>query len=274
MPLLADIPGYRVEDNKSSLILMNISMQERDRAGWITLDRPPLNVLSLPLLAEFRELLRACAASDSIDLVVIRGEGGRAFSAGVDIKDHTRAKVPEMLEAVHGVIRDLLALPQVTIAAVNGACLGGGLELASACDFIVATEESVFATPEINVGCYPPVALARFPGQIGYRRAAEMILTGRRFTAAEALSIGLITRVVPAPELDGALEALRRDLGGKSQAVLRIALRGLRQAALKDFPEALKRSEEIYLEELLETEDVEEGVQAFLEKRAPRWSHR
>jgi cyclohexa-1,5-dienecarbonyl-CoA hydratase len=253
---------------------MNISMQERDRVGWIALDRPPLNVLNLQLLSEFRELLRSCAASDAIDVVVVRGGGGRAFSAGVDIKDHTREKVPEMLDAVHGVIRAVLALPQVTVAAVDGACLGGGLELASACDFIIATERSVFATPEINVGCYPPVALARFPGQLGYRRAAEMILTGRRFTAAEALSIGLITRVVPAASLDGAVEELLRDLGGKSRAVLRIALRGLREAGLKDFPQALQRSEEIYLKELLETEDVEEGVQAFLEKRTPRWSHR
>jgi cyclohexa-1,5-dienecarbonyl-CoA hydratase len=249
-------------------------MQERDRVAWITLERPPLNVLNLPLLTEFRELLRSCAASDAIDSLVVRGAGGRAFSAGVDIKDHTREKVPEMLDAVHGVIRALLALPQVTIAAVDGACLGGGLELASACDFIIATEESIFATPEINVGCYPPVALARFPGQLGYRRAVEMILTGRRFTAAEALSIGLITRVAPAAGLDGAVEELLRELGGKSRAVLRIALRGLREAGLKDFPQALKRSEEIYLKELLETEDVEEGVQAFLEKRAPRWSHR
>jgi cyclohexa-1,5-dienecarbonyl-CoA hydratase len=274
MPLLADIPGYRVEDGKSSLILMNISMQERDRGAWIVLDRPPLNVLNLSLLTEFRELLRACAASDAVDVVVIQGAGGRAFSAGVDIKDHTRTKVPEMLEAVHGVIRALLALPQVTIAAVNGVCLGGGLELASACDFIIATEQSVFATPEINVGCYPPVALARFPGQLGYRRAAEMILTGRRFTAAEASAIGLITRVVSETGLDSAVDDLLRDLGGKSRAVLRIALRGLREAGLKDFPQALKRSEELYLKELLETEDVEEGVQAFLEKRAPRWSHR
>jgi len=274
MPLLADIPGYPVEDSRSSVILMNIPRKERDRVAWITLDRPPLNVLNLPLLTEFRELLSSCAASDSIDLLVIGGAGGRAFSAGVDIKDHTRERVPEMLEVVHGVIRALLALPQATIAAVRGACLGGGLELASACDFIIATEDSVFATPEINVGCYPPVALARFPGQLGYRRAAEMILTGRRFTAAEALAIGLITRVVATARLDAGVEELLGELGGKSRAVLRIALRGLREAALKDFPQALKRSEKIYLKELLETEDVEEGVQAFLEKRTPRWSHR
>jgi cyclohexa-1,5-dienecarbonyl-CoA hydratase len=225
------------------------------------------------MLAEFRAFLTTIEAHTGIDQIVLQGTG-RAFSAGVDIKDHTREKVPAMLDAVHGVIRTLLALPQVTIASISGACLGGGLELASACDFILATEDSFFATPEISVGCYPPVALARFPAQLGYRRAAEMILTGRRFTAAEALSIGLITRVVPAGKLQDGVEDLLRELGSKSRAVLRIALKGLREASLKNFHAMLKRSEEIYLKELLETEDVEEGVRAFLEKRSPQWSHR
>ena len=252
---------------------MNILMQERDRVAWITLDRPPLNVLNLPMLAEFRAFLTTIERNTGIDHVVLQGTG-RAFSAGVDVKDHTREKVPAMLDAVHGVIRALLTLPQVTIAAISGACLGGGLELASACDFIIATEDSFFATPEINVGCYPPVALARFPEQLGYRRAAEMILTGRRFTAGEALSIGLITRVVPAGKLQDGVEDLLRELDSKSRAVLRIALKGLREASLKNFSAMLKRSEDIYVKELLETEDVEEGVRAFLEKRPPQWSHR
>src|SRR3990167_3374895 len=103
-----------------------------------------------------------------------------------------------MLRVVHGVVRKFLALPQITIALVRGACLGGGLEIASSCDFILASEESFFATPEIQVGCYPPVALARFPSQIGYHRAVELILTGRRIPAREAAAIGLINRALPA----------------------------------------------------------------------------
>ncbi len=253
---------------------MNIIMQERDRVAWVTLDRPPLNVLNLPMLRELQILLNSIRDSGAVDLVVIRGGGERAFSAGVDIKDHTREKVPEMLETVHGVIRTLLALPQITIAAVRGACLGGGCELASSCDFILATEDSFFATPEINVGCYPPVALARFPAQLGYRRAADLILTGRKVAAAEALAMGLVTRVVAADRLDQALDDLATELRGKSRAVLRIALRGLREISLKNFLPALERSEEIYLQDLLKTEDVEEGVKAFLEKRQPHWSHR
>jgi cyclohexa-1,5-dienecarbonyl-CoA hydratase len=226
------------------------------------------------MLQELGAVLEAVKSDPAIDLLIVGGAGERAFSAGVDIKDHTREKAPAMLETVHGVIRTLLSLPQVTVAAVRGSCLGGGCELASSCDFIFATEESVFATPEINVGCYPPVALARFPAQLGYRRAAEMILTGRKVPAHEALAMGLITRVVPTQELERALNGLADELKGKSRAVLRIALKGLREISLKNFSQTLRRSEEIYLDELLKTEDVEEGVKSFLEKRQPRWSHR
>ena len=253
---------------------MAVFAEKRDRSILITIDRPPLNVLDLALLHELGEVLSSCAQEMAVDVVILKGSGERAFSAGVDIKDHTRDKVPEMLDVVHGVMRKLLALPQVTVALVRGACLGGGCELASCCDFILAAKGSSFSTPETQVGCYPPLALARFPSLIGYRRAAEMILTGRTFSAEEAARIGLINQVVPAGELDGALESLIAELLGKSGAVLRVTIKGLRELSLKGFPEALRRSEEIYLRELLPTEDVEEGVQAFLAKRKPRWNHR
>ena len=253
---------------------MGVLVETKERVLRITWDRPPLNVLDIAILGELDRVLTDCAIAPGVDVVVLQGAGERAFSAGVDIRDHTREKVPEMLDTVHGVVRKLLALPQVTIAAVRGACLGGGCEVASSCDLIVASEGSSFATPEIHVGCYPPVALARFSSLIGYHRAAEMILTGRRFSAPEALSIGLINRVVADHELDGGLEALLNELLGKSGAVLRLALKGLRELSLRDFNQALKRSEEIYCRELLQTRDVEEGVKAFLEKRQPKWQHR
>ena len=238
------------------------------------MDRPPLNVLNIPLLRELDAALTACAADTVADVIVIEGAGQRAFSAGVDIRDHTRESVPEMLDVVHGVIRKLFAVPQVTIALVRGVCLGGGCELASSCDFLVASEESSFATPEIQVGCYPPVALARFSSLIGYHRAAEMILTGRTFRAQEALTIGLINRVLPGDQLEAGLESLLEELLDRSGAVLRIALKGLRELSLKGFTDALKRSEDLYCNELLNTHDVEEGIRAFLEKRKPQWMHR
>lgn len=253
---------------------MPIQLDQNERVLTITWDQPPLNVFDLVLLRELDRALARCAGESTVDVVVLQGAGSRAFSAGVDIKDHTPEKVPEMLEVVHGVIRKLLALPQPTIALVRGACLGGGCEVASCCDLIVAAEESSFATPEIIVGCYPPVALARFSSLIGYHRAAEMILTGRRFSAGEAQAMGLINRVFPEAELPAGLQALVDELLGKSAAVQRLALKGLREIALQGFAAALKRSEQIYCDELLRTEDVAEGVQAFLQKRPPDWRHR
>ena len=253
---------------------MALTSEKKDRVLWITWDRPPLNVLDIALLRELDRLLSDCAADSTVDLVLLQGKGNRAFSAGVDIKDHTADKVPEMLEVVHGVVRKLLALPQVTIALVRGVCLGGGCEVASSCDFIIASEESSFATPEILVGCYPPVALARFSRLIGYHRAAEMILTGRRFSAREAQTLGLINRVFAGQELDSGVQTLLDELLGKSGAVLRLTVRGLRELSLSGFDQALKRSEEIYRGELLKTQDVEEGVKAFIEKRPPNWTHR
>jgi cyclohexa-1,5-dienecarbonyl-CoA hydratase len=168
----------------------------------------------------------------------------------------------------------MLALPQVTIAGVRGLCLGGGCELASCCDMIVATEDSVFATPEIHVGCYPPVALARFAGLIGYHRAAEMIFTGQRYSARDAERIGLINRVAPAGAIDDGIQSLLGELLDKSGAVLRIAVKGMRAFSLVGFADALQKSEALYCDELLRTEDVAEGVSAFLHKRKPAWRHR
>lgn len=253
---------------------MNIVLTKENRLALLTLQRPPLNVLNLAMLRELKEAVDSIRGDDGVDFLVLRGSGGRAFSAGVDVGDHTREKVPQMLEAVHGVIRTLLSLPQITLAVVEGACLGGGCELATSCDLVIASEESFFSTPEINVGCYPPVALALFPIQLGYHRAAEMILTGKKISSREALTLGLVNRVAPAAEVNRVLDGIVQELKEKSRAVLRIALKGLRETSLRNFSDALQRSEELYLGELLKTEDVEEGVQAFLQKRKPRWRHR
>lgn len=253
---------------------MAILVDKNPPVTAIRIDHPPLNVLDLEHLEQLRDALDAAAADPAARLIVIRGTGGRAFSAGMDVKDHTRAQVPAMLDLVHGVIRRLLATRQPTLAVVDGFCFGGGCELATSCDLVLASEESVFATPEITVGCYPPVALARFASQIGYHRAVEMILTGRRYPAREAVSMGLVNRAVPRAQLEQAVVRLQAELLEKSQAVLGIALRGLRDIALQNFSAALERSEQLYLGPLLETEDVEEGVNAFLEKREPEWKHR
>jgi cyclohexa-1,5-dienecarbonyl-CoA hydratase len=245
------------------------SFEDREGARWITLDRPPVNVLDVPAIEELTAALAPLAGRTDLKAIVFRSALARTFSAGVDVRDHTRERAPLMVGAFHGLLRLLDSLPQATVAAVDGTCLGGGCELAAACDVVLATPLSVFGQPEIDVGCFPPAAAVLLPRVAG-RAAAEMILTGAPLGAAEAARVGLVTRVVT--DLEAETRRVVRLLAGKSAAVLALARRALREGAQGPFGEALGRVERLYLDELTRTADMEEGVRAFLEKRPPRWT--
>jgi cyclohexa-1,5-dienecarbonyl-CoA hydratase len=242
-----------------------------DGARWITLDRPPLNVLDIATIESLDAVLAPLEARRDLKAIVFQSALPRTFSAGVDVADHTRDRVARMLEAFHGVFRRLDALPQATVAAVDGTCLGGACELAAFCDIVLATPRSVFGQPEIDVGCFPPVAAVLLP-RIAPRAASEMILTGGPIAAADAVRVGLVSRVVE--DLEAETRRVVRLLAGKSGAVLGLARRALRDGGTGTFGEALARVEALYRDELVPTADIEEGVRAFLEKRPPRWHDR
>ena len=248
-----------------------VRFEDKDGARWITLDRPPVNVLDIATIEALAAALASLADRRDLKAVVLRSAIPRTFSAGVDVRDHTRERVTTMLAAFHGVFRRLDALPQATIAAVDGTCLGGCCELAAFCDVTLATPRSVFGQPEIDVGCFPPLASVVLP-RVAPRAAAELILTGAPMGAAEAARVGLISRVVE--DLEAETRRLVRLLAGKSAAILKLARRALRDGADGSFSEALARVERLYGEGLLATQDMDEGVQAFLEKRPPRWKDR
>ena len=248
-----------------------VRVQDTGGARWITLDLPPVNVLDLPAIEALRAALAPLADRRDLKAVVLRSAVAGTFSAGVDVRDHARARAGAMLEAFHGVFRLLDALPQATVAAVDGSCLGGGCELAAFCDVTLATPRSVFGQPEIDVGCFPPVAAVLLP-RLAARAAAEIVLTGAPLGAAEAARVGLVSRVVD--DLEAETRRVVDLLAGKSGAVLALARRALREGATGSFAEALGRVEDLYRQALLPAEDVEEGVRAFLEKRAPRWKDR
>jgi cyclohexa-1,5-dienecarbonyl-CoA hydratase len=243
----------------------------RGPAAFVTLDRPPLNVLDLAMIRELHDALAELESRRDAKVVVLRSAFPGTFSAGVDVAAHAPETAGRMLEAFHGVFRILDAMPQLVIAAVDGRCLGGGCELAVFCDVVLATSRSVFGLPEIDVGCFPPVAAVVLPRLVG-RAAFEMILTGAPVTAAEAARIGLITRVVD--NLDAEVHRWTAALAAKSGAALAIARRAVRQGGHDAFDVALARAERLYREELLQTADCEEGVRAFLEKRPPVWTDR
>ena len=173
-----------------------------------------------------------------------------------------------MLAAFHGLLRRIDALPQAAIAAVDGRCLGGGCELAARCDVVLASPRARFGQPEIDLGCFPPAAAVLLPRLVG-RAAFELVLGGAPLSAAEAARIGLVTRVVR--DLASETRAWVERLAAKSGASLALARRALRDGGFGMLDEALARSEALYRERLLRTDDAEEGVRAFLEKRKPKW---
>jgi len=250
-----------------------ISIHREGRSATIELARPPLNILDLDLLAALEQGLAELAADRELQLVVLRGGGERAFSAGVSVQDHTPDKLDRMLASFHGAIRRLRSLDALTVALVDGHCLGGGLELATACDLVLASERSRFALPEIKLGCFPPVALAQYPSRIGLGRTLELTLTGRGFDASEALRLGLIDECLPSGELAGRASALAAAVTAHSAAVTRLAVRAGRAGAALPFEAALAEAERIYLRELAATADMAEGLAAFGEKREPAWRH-
>jgi cyclohexa-1,5-dienecarbonyl-CoA hydratase len=249
---------------------MRTPFERREEAGalWIRLKRPPVNVLDLGTIQALDETLRDLAERRDLKALVLASAVEGIFSAGVDVAAHARASASAMLSAFHGLLRRMDALPQVALAAVDGACLGGGCELAATCDLVLATPRASFGQPEIDLGCFPPAAAVLLPRLVG-RAAFELVLGGAPIAAAEAARIGLVTRVVR--DLEGETREWVDRLAAKSGAALALARRALRQGGFGGFGEGLSRAEAIYCEQLLATHDAEEGVRAFLEKRKPKW---
>ena len=250
-----------------------VTLEIDSPVATITLNRPPYNVIDIPMMEEIIDALNALEEDKNIHFVVFRGAGDKVFSAGVDIEDHTEEKIEMMLTKFHEIFRLIHKWEKISISAVHAPAIGGGCELAALCDFVISAESATFSQPEINVGCYPPVAAAAFPRIMGPKAAMEMILTGREFPAIEAEKLGLVTRVVPDDKLNEAVEELLATLKGKSRAVLSLAKKCIKAGIEWEYILALTKAEDIYFNELMKTEDVKEGVNAFQEKRKADWSH-
>jgi len=240
----------------------------------IWLDRPPLNIIDIPLMRELQAALDSLPGPPHLCFLVFGGRGERGFSGGVDVFDHTPERVAEMLGRFHGIFRKLWSSDWISVAAVHGFCLGGGMELATFCDFVIATHTARFAQPEIKLGCFPPVAAAILPALVGPRRALDLILTGRTITAEQAQDFGLVTEVVGEAELDAAVSSLLKTLSAHSPAVLPLTRKAVMRGAGLDFEKTLDELEKLYLDSLMKTEDAGEGIRAFVERRQPAWAGR
>jgi cyclohexa-1,5-dienecarbonyl-CoA hydratase len=239
----------------------------------LTLVRPPLNILTTEILEELHEALEVAAQRPALKAVALAAEG-KAFCAGVAVEDHLGDRAKPMLEAFHAVFHALRALPCPTVAGVQGAALGGGAELATCCDVVVADEGATFGQPEIRVGVFPPIAVLHYPLRVGPARALRLLLTGEVIGAAEAERIGLVDRVVPAGTVAEAVESEVSRFRGMSAVVLRLTKRAVRATLGMPFEEGLSVLEELYHHTLMTTADAEEGLRAFVEKRKPVWRDR
>ncbi len=246
-----------------------------DRVARVTFSRPPLNVFNIAMMREVGAALAQCINHREIVAIVFAAAPEcRAFSAGVAVEEHVPETIYQMLDAFHGIFRTLEQLAKPTIAVVDGAALGGGCELVAACDVVIASERARFGQPEIKLGVFPPVAAILLPRVIGDKRARELILTGELIDAAEAARLGLVSYLTAKDQLSGkTLEILSkfRELSG---IALEFTKRAIDIGRGQSLDASLREVENIYLHELMKSEDAGEGIKAFMEKRKPVWRYR
>jgi cyclohexa-1,5-dienecarbonyl-CoA hydratase len=247
-----------------------VAVETHRQLARITLTRPPLNVIDFQMMDELLAALQQLEQREEVSVVIISG-GERAFSAGVDVAVHTPDKVQTMLQKFHAAILALTRFPKITIAEIHGACLGGGAELAMVCDMCFTTPDAKWGFPEITLGCYPPVACTALAALVGQKRAAELVFTGRTFSGEEAAEWGLANESHPEGELQQAIQRSVDYLLKLSPAALAVAKKAFYAWDSMHLDKGLARAEKIYLEELMQTEDVKEGIAAWMEKRKPAW---
>ena len=251
---------------------MSIEASHAEGLGRITLTDPPLNILTRSMLAQLKKGLAELAAEPSLRVVLLTATG-KHFSAGADVGEHLPPTYEELIPEFLDTVLSIATFPLPVVAAVQGRCLGGGFEVAMSADLIVAAEGASFGQPEILLGVLPPAACAMLPFLCGRGTAAEIVYTGEAMSSADALRAGIVQQVVPDDQLEEAALVLAGRITRHSGAALRAGKRMLAGGDESALREALSRAGRIYTEQLMETRDAVEGLQSFMEKRRPTWSH-
>ena len=245
-----------------------------DAVARVVLDDGKANILDGIMMGEITEFLRSLKDKKEIKLVTFEGEGNN-FSYGASVAEHTKEKAAEMLEGFHQMFFALIDLHIPTLAKLSGQCLGGGFELPLACNFIFADKSARIGQPEIVLGVFAPPASVILPLKVGNARADELLITGRIISADEAKSMGLVNEVFEdKAAMDAATdEWIRKNILGKSASSLRYATRAARASFDFFMLKYLPLFADMYVKELMETHDANEGINSFLEKRKPVWKN-
>jgi enoyl-CoA hydratase/carnithine racemase len=244
----------------------------------ITINRPDRrNALSWTVLRELRAAAAEAMADDDVRVLVFTGAGDKAFSAGADLyglsEDAGFTELHESRNELAHLFRDVWAGGKPTIARVRGYALAGGLGIALMCDVVIAAEDAVFGTPEIDVGLWPMIATVPMLRSMPPKVALELLMTGRRVDAVEAARLGFVNRVVPVGELDAVVAEMAAVLAAKSPSIMKIGRDAFYAAVDLDAARALELLH-ASLAVVTQTEDHAEGIAAFQERRPPRWSGR
>jgi cyclohexa-1,5-dienecarbonyl-CoA hydratase len=245
---------------------------ERDGALLrLRLARPKANIVDAAMILALHAALKEHAESNTLRGVLLDAEGPH-FSFGASVEEHLPGNCAQMLASLHALLLELIEFPAPVLVAVQGQCLGGGLELALAGDPIFATADAQLGQPEIKLGVFAPAASVLLPYRVNQPTAEDLLLSGRSISGAQGHACGLVHQVADDPQA-AALAYFEQHLQDRSAAALACALAAARGSMARDVRSRLAQVEHLYLERLMRTRDANEGLEAFMAKRQPRWTH-
>ncbi|MFO7712991.1 enoyl-CoA hydratase/isomerase family protein [Desulfosarcina sp.] len=250
-----------------------IAHEITEGVATLTFDRPKHNVLNIDMMNELNGQLEMLANDGSLKCVVLAANGP-SWCAGVEVADHKPEMVDDMIATFNRIFELIHRMAVPTIAAVHGTCLGGGMEVAMACDIIVASPKAVFGQPEIKLGFFPPYAAIRLPQLVGPARAVEICTTGRRYPAESAHRMGLVSHLSGETDFSETVGKIVGEIKACSPLIIRLNKQAVNAHIGMDFNRALSNVSDLFLNTLMKTEDTLEGIKSFEEKRPPAWKNR
>jgi cyclohexa-1,5-dienecarbonyl-CoA hydratase len=241
--------------------------------GRITLDRPDHNLLNERMLCELATGINKLGEQGQIKLIIL-DSAAKAFCGGIELGEYTQRRVFQLLDAFHSAFSAMLDATKPLLVVVNGPAFGGGAELAALGDLVIATPKAKFAQPEIKLGVFPPLAAAILPYILGPKQALELVLTGETMSAERARELRLVNWVVPEAELEKKVAEVSAKVTAQSAPVLTMAKKAILGSLGLPLRDGVRNSMKVFLNELAELEDSQEGLRALVEKRAPKWKNR